>query len=83
MKTAIAVPDEEEPKNFNIRVLNDGKFILSAGMDDEYAYDTVDELLASLKSDLEGAAPKDSGDKSKKSKIKKMMGMEDQTDEEN
>lgn len=72
---------EGKPKDFHVRVLKDGTLILSAGMGDEYAYDTVDELLDGLRSDLEGSTKKDEGEEDvRKKKVKTLM--EEKDDEE-
>ncbi len=66
-------------------MLADGTLILSSGINDEYAYDSVDELLAGLRDDLENAV-KDSDvgeDESAKRKknVAKLMPMEDDDNE--
>ena len=70
-------PTKQINKDFNIRVLDDGKFVLREGME-EYGYEDIESLLSDLKSDLEECAgnysSNDTNDAaSKKEKVKKMM----------
>ena len=62
-------------KNFNVRVLTEGGYVLACGAD-EYGYETKEQLLQGLSEELDEAG----GDKTentdmmdKKAKVKKMM----------
>lgn len=76
---------EEGSKDFHIRVLKDGTMVLSCGPNDEYAYDTVDELLAGLKSELsDSEKPEEMEEEDisvKKKTVKKMMEQEIEDEE--
>ena len=63
-------PTKQINKDFSIRVLNDGKYVLREGME-EYGYENMDDLLNDLKSDLEEC--KSYAKDPKKEKVKKMM----------
>ena len=65
----------EQNKNFNVRVLTEGGYVLSCG-EDEYGYETKEQLLQGLSDELD----EDGGDKQentdmadKKMKVKKIM----------
>ena len=71
---------EGEPDNFTIRKLDDGTFTLSVsfkggGNSEEYSYQTADELLSDLKSDLGGGDESQSQDEamSQNSKMAKQI----------
>ena len=72
----------QETQSYTIRVLSDGKFVLSDN-DGEYGYDNVDDLLTDLKDDLGGAPDQGADDagesmNSKKDNVKKIMGGQDE-----
>jgi len=63
-----------EGKVCTIQILEDGKFVY-----DGYGYDNLDELVNDLKADLAAKQkPEDAEVKSKKQKVKEIIGDEDE-----
>ena len=76
------VQSKNMPQVYTIRVLDDGKFVMSDN-EGEYGYDNADDLLTDLKDDLSGTPDQGADDagenmNSKKDKVKKIMGGQDE-----
>ena len=62
--------NKDAGKQFNIKILADGKILLSMmGKDgfDDYAYDTIDEAFADIKADADLSGDGNDGQENKKS----------------